>query len=60
MLAKACKVIPVMIMGKCISRKKYENYEYITAILISAGMAFFLMGQGDQQKPGIIKINNNT
>ncbi|CAB3382263.1 Hypothetical predicted protein [Cloeon dipterum] len=44
-LAKSCKVIPVMIMGKCVSSKKYENYEYITAVMISIGMAAFLFGQ---------------
>jgi solute carrier family 35 (adenosine 3'-phospho 5'-phosphosulfate transporter), member B2 len=34
-----------MIMGKCVSSKKYENYEYITAVMISLGMASFLFGQ---------------
>ncbi|CAG0885626.1 unnamed protein product [Darwinula stevensoni] len=42
-LAKASKVIPVMIMGKIVSRKTYEFYEYFTAILISVGMTFFLL-----------------
>ena len=28
-LAKASKVIPVMIMGKIVSNKKYEYYEYV-------------------------------
>ena len=28
-LAKSCKIIPVMIMGKIISRNKYEFYEYL-------------------------------
>lgn len=51
-LAKASKVIPVMIMGKCISRKKYDNYEYITAVMISLGMALFLLGQEHQQVSG--------
>ncbi|XP_064074103.1 adenosine 3'-phospho 5'-phosphosulfate transporter 1 [Vanessa tameamea] len=43
-LSKSCKVIPVMLMGKLISRNKYEGYEYGTAVLISAGMALFLLG----------------
>lgn len=45
-LAKSCKVIPVMLMGKIVSRTKYEFYEYLTAILISCGMLFFLLGSG--------------
>lgn len=43
-LAKSCKIIPVMLMGKIVLRAKYEFYEYTTAILISVGMMFFLLG----------------
>lgn len=37
-------------MGKIISRNKYQPYEYITALLISFGMFFFLFGSYDQSK----------
>ena len=47
-LAKASKIIPTMIMGKIISSKKYEYFEYLTAILISIGMTLFLMGSTDE------------
>lgn len=50
-LAKSCKVIPVMLMGKIVSRSKYEFYEYFTAILISCGMLFFLLGSGSGAQP---------
>jgi adenosine 3'-phospho 5'-phosphosulfate transporter B2 len=53
-LAKASKIIPVMIMGKIISRKKYEYYEYVTAVLISVGMAFFMLGSADDHKGNTI------
>lgn len=43
-LAKACKVIPVMLMGKLVSNKTYHLYEYFTAILLSLGVALFLLG----------------
>jgi adenosine 3'-phospho 5'-phosphosulfate transporter B2 len=43
-LAKASKIIPVMIMGWIISRKKYDKYEYVVAITISIGMGLFLSG----------------
>lgn len=46
-LAKSCKIIPVMLMGKIVSRTKFEFYEYLTAILISLGMIFFLMGSAN-------------
>lgn len=48
-LAKASKIIPVMIMGKIISKKKYEYYEYVTAAMISLGMVFFLTGSADDR-----------
>ena len=47
MLAKASKIIPVMAMGKLVSGKKYEYYEYLTVMLISVGMALFLLGTAD-------------
>ncbi|XP_034283956.1 adenosine 3'-phospho 5'-phosphosulfate transporter 1 isoform X1 [Pantherophis guttatus] len=42
-LAKASKVIPVMLMGKVVSRKSYEYWEYLTAALISVGVSMFLL-----------------
>ncbi|KAF2368552.1 UAA transporter [Trinorchestia longiramus] len=52
-LAKASKIIPVMMMGKIVSSKSYEYYEYIVAIMISAGMTFFLFGStSDTGKTG--------
>lgn len=51
-LAKASKIIPVMIMGKIVSRNTYEYYEYLTAGLISAGMTLFMLGSTDQNKNG--------
>lgn len=49
-LAKSCKIIPVMIMGRIISRNKYEFYEYIVAVAISIGMILFLSGSYDHSK----------
>ncbi|XP_054758633.2 adenosine 3'-phospho 5'-phosphosulfate transporter 1-like isoform X1 [Lytechinus pictus] len=49
-LAKASKIIPVMLMGKVISGKTYEYYEYITAVMISLGVALFLLSQGGDHK----------
>jgi len=49
-LAKASKVIPVMLMGKVVSKNKYEYYEYIVAVLISVGMVAFLLGSEEGKK----------
>lgn len=43
-LGKACKVIPVMIMGKVVSGNKYSAFEWFTAALLSVGVSFFLFG----------------
>lgn len=42
-LCKASKIIPVMIMGKIVSKKTYPYYEYVVAILLSAGVSLFLL-----------------
>lgn len=48
-LAKAAKTIPVMIMGKIVSRTKYEYYEYFTAVILSIGMLFFMLDAGNDR-----------
>lgn len=47
-----------MIMGKIISRNKYEYYEYLTAGMISSGMAFFMLGSADDK--GKLPILDNV
>ncbi|KAF5289282.1 hypothetical protein FQR65_LT11903 [Abscondita terminalis] len=49
-LAKAAKTIPVMIMGKLISKTKYDYYEYVAAIILSVGMLFFMLDTGNDRK----------
>lgn len=51
-LAKASKIIPVMIMGKIVSRTTYEYYEYVTASLISIGMTLFMLDSSDYKDGG--------
>ena len=46
-LAKASKVIPVMIMGKFVSKRSYEWHEYATAVMISVGVSMFLLTSRD-------------
>ncbi|XP_073666782.1 adenosine 3'-phospho 5'-phosphosulfate transporter 1 isoform X2 [Tursiops truncatus] len=47
-LAKASKVIPVMLMGKLVSRRSYEHWEYLTAGLVSIGVSMFLLSSGPE------------
>ncbi|TSK58190.1 Adenosine 3'-phospho 5'-phosphosulfate transporter 1 [Bagarius yarrelli] len=49
-LAKASKVIPVMLMGKLVSQKSYEYWEYFTAVLISVGVSMFLLSSSSNTK----------
>ncbi|XP_078452253.1 adenosine 3'-phospho 5'-phosphosulfate transporter 1 [Lampetra fluviatilis] len=49
-LAKASKVIPVMLMGKLVSHKTYEHWEYLTAGLISVGVSMFLLSSNSEEK----------
>ncbi|XP_067836121.1 adenosine 3'-phospho 5'-phosphosulfate transporter 1 [Heptranchias perlo] len=53
-LAKASKVIPVMLMGKVVSRKSYEYWEYLTAMMISAGVSMFLLSSTEDKHPSTI------
>jgi solute carrier family 35 (adenosine 3'-phospho 5'-phosphosulfate transporter), member B2 len=42
MLAKALKLVPVMLMGKFINNKTYETYEYVCGAMIGFGIYLFL------------------
>jgi len=46
-LSKACKLLPVMIMSKVVSKKKYHRMEYLIALAVSLGMVLFLLGSND-------------
>lgn len=40
-LAKSCKMIPVMIMGTLVGGKRYSVIEYVCAGLIAGGISLF-------------------
>jgi len=42
MLAKAFKMVPVMLMGKFMHNKTYESYEYVSAAVVGFGLYLFL------------------
>jgi adenosine 3'-phospho 5'-phosphosulfate transporter B2 len=41
-----------MIMGRLVSKKKYELYEYVVAVLITVGMVGFFYGSEDMPTSG--------
>jgi len=44
-LAKSCKMVPVMVMGYLVSRKTYSAFEYSVAILVTAGAVVFKLNE---------------
>ncbi|THD20645.1 Adenosine 3'-phospho 5'-phosphosulfate transporter [Fasciola hepatica] len=47
-ISKACKIIPVMLMGWIIQRRTYSSLEYITGGLISIGLSTFLLSDSKE------------
>lgn len=52
-LVKASKIIPVMLMGKVVSRKTYAYHEYFTAVMLSVGVSLFLLAAGTSKKAAV-------
>lgn len=42
-LAKSCKLVPVMIMNWLVYRKRFESYKYVTVALITLGVSGFML-----------------
>ncbi|CAH0516861.1 unnamed protein product [Peronospora belbahrii] len=56
-LGKSCKMIPVMLMGVLIRRKKYTVRDYICVVVITSGIAIFQLGKGSTKH---IERENST
>jgi UDP-galactose transporter B1 len=53
-LAKSCKLIPTMVMGRLIERRQYSTQQWMAAICISSGIALFnysRMSHNQSQQP---------
>ncbi|TNN14953.1 Adenosine 3'-phospho 5'-phosphosulfate transporter 1 isoform 3 [Schistosoma japonicum] len=57
-ILKACKVLPVMFMGKFIQKKLYSWQEYFTATIICLGMVMFFYT--NPEKPYVSEEKTNT
>lgn len=44
LLAKSCKLVPVMIVGALVYRRTYPFYKYVVVGLITAGVSLFSVG----------------
>ena len=44
-VAKSCKMVPVMLMGYLVSRKRYTALEYCMAVAITSGAAIFKLNE---------------
>jgi solute carrier family 35 (UDP-galactose transporter), member B1 len=44
-LAKSCKMIPVMLMGIVINKKRYVWRQYLHVLLITAGISYFMLNK---------------
>ena len=40
-LAKSCKMVPVMLMGYLVSQRTYKPFEYLVAVAVTAGAMIF-------------------
>ena len=58
-LAKACKVIPVMLMGKVVSGNKYPLFDWATAAQLGVGTSIFLLSNHDGKLLNIFMIYLN-
>jgi UDP-galactose transporter B1 len=51
-LAKSCKLLPVMALHITVFRKRYPLYKYLVVAAVTAGVAVFTLHSGKKHKPG--------
>ncbi|KAL3668800.1 hypothetical protein V7S43_006094 [Phytophthora oleae] len=57
-LGKSCKSIPVMIMGVLLG-KKYAFKKYVSVIVLSIGVAVFLLGTAHEKQHRVVQHNDS-
>lgn len=55
-LGKSCKLVPVMLMGLLVYRRKYSLHQYLAVALITIGVSSFMLFEGNNGK----KSTNST
>lgn len=56
-LAKSCKLLPVMFLHVTLFRRKYPLYKYLVVLAVSAGVAVFTLYPSHPRKP---RASSNT
>jgi len=56
LLAKSCKLIPVMIVHRALYKSKFPMYKYLAALIITLGVFSFTFGRGSK---GTGKVSND-
>ncbi|KAI4211329.1 MAG: hypothetical protein LQ351_005884 [Letrouitia transgressa] len=59
-LAKSCKLLPVMFLHLTIFRKRYPLYKYLVVALVTAGVAVFTLHQPSKKTSSPSAIKNNS
>ncbi|GAB7358054.1 hypothetical protein MBLNU230_g0216t1 [Neophaeotheca triangularis] len=60
-LAKSCKLLPVMLLHVTLYRKKYPFYKYAVVGLVTAGVAIFTLHQpASSKKKASVQSGNST
>jgi UDP-galactose transporter B1 len=59
-LAKSCKLLPVMFLHLTIFRKRYPVYKYLVVGLVTAGVAIFTLHNPSSKKKGSKGGDNST
>ncbi|KAI6091095.1 UAA transporter [Hypoxylon rubiginosum] len=52
LLAKSCKLLPVMLLHVTVFRKRYPLYKYLVVAAVTAGVAVFTLHSGKARKSG--------
>jgi len=52
LLAKSCKLLPVMFLHITLFGKKYPLYKYLVVLAVTTGVAVFTLHQGSEKKHG--------
>jgi solute carrier family 35 (UDP-galactose transporter), member B1 len=58
LLAKSCKLLPVMFLHITIFRKRYPLYKYLVVATVTAGVAVFTLHSGKKRKENLNEQRN--
>lgn len=56
-LAKSCKLLPVMFLQISLFQKRYPLYKYLVVLAVTSGVAVFTLHAGSKKKPSKSELN---